>query len=316
MTEPPAGQLSVSVAASTSNLGPGFDMLGLALSIPLQVEARITDGPVSVYADREGEARTWPSPPHEILIEAYQRVGRELGVELPALALSVRSEIPIGRGLGSSGAAITAGLLLGEHLARRATADACDRDPNRTFLVQLGAELEGHPDNSTASLLGGMTLAVPHAEGIRVLRPELSPVLGFSVAWPASPLPTQLGRDALPDVVPLSDAIENPRRLALLLEGLRTADPGLVTLGAHDRLHERFRLPLIRGGAEALAAAREAGAYAAMISGSGSALIAISARDDRAAIADAMREPLERADGPAHARPVEVMHEAPRVAES
>src|SRR5205085_286756 len=120
-------------------------------------------------------------------------------------------------------------------------------------------------------------------------------------------------RGVLPRTVPFADAVENPRRLALLLEGLRRADPELLALGGEDRLHVRHRLPLIPGGAEALAAARESGAWLATISGSGSALVALGPRARREAIAEALRVELARADGEAHARVVEPVHGTPLV---
>jgi homoserine kinase len=122
--------------------------------------------------------------------------------------------------------------------------------------LRAGVELEGHPDNVVASLRGGATLAVPQ-EGAPplVLDLDVHPTLGWAVAWPRAPLPTPLARRALPAEVPFADAVENPRRLALLLRGLATGDPELVAAGVQDRLHERYRLPLVPGAAEALAAA-------------------------------------------------------------
>jgi homoserine kinase len=205
------------------------------------------------------------------------------------MQFEVDSEIPVARGLGSSGAAVAAGLLL---------CDAFARHPSSIDeLLAWGLELEGHPDNSSAALLGGCTLSVPRpGGGLRVVAQELHSDLGFALAWPDVPLATHAARSVLPSAVRFEDAVENPRRLALLLEGLRRADPELLRLGSADRLHVPYRLPLIAGAENAFVSAREAGAWLATISGSGSALIAIGPHEHVEAIADSMADAL-RVDG-------------------
>lgn len=281
--------LSLRVAGSTSNLGPGFDCLGLCLSLPLTVEVDPTPGGPTVVV-RSGEPVD-VAPGEDLLVRAFTE-GRALAGAPPLAArFAVRSEIPFGRGFGSSGAAVAAGLVLG---VRSAGADpAALRDP----LVAAGLALEGHPDNVVAALFGGCTLGVPLAPDevagpsrapLAVLELPVHPSIGWAVAWPAAPLPTPLARRALPDHVPFADAVENPRRLALLLRGLATGDPALLALGAVDRLHERYRLPLVPGAEAALAAARHAGAFAATISGAGSGLVALGPRHAREEVAAAM----------------------------
>ena len=216
------------------------------------------------------------------------------------------SEIPIARGLGSSGAAIAAGLLFACKFAGRRV----DLDE----LLALGLELEGHPDNSSAALVGGCTLSVPRPHGgVCVVQQALHQGLAFALAWPARRIATIDARAVLPRNVRFADAVENPRRLALLLEGLRTADPELLALGSEDRLHVARRLPLIPGGAAALAAARESGAWLATISGSGSALVAIGAHDRVLSIGLAMASELRRVDGEAWSRVVTPVFGTPAV---
>jgi homoserine kinase len=298
-------RLEVRVPASTSNLGPGFDCLGLALDLELHVRVeRVADSGGPTFGALTGTAETWPRDATNLVWRAFERAARELGSPARAWRIDAHSAIPVARGLGSSGAAVAAGLLLASALAPRRATDA--------ELLRWGCALEGHPDNSSAALLGGCTLSVPiepaapgaHAELV-VLQPALSTELGFALAWPRSALPTAVARRALPPSVPFADAVENPRRLALLLEGLRSADPRLLALGGEDRLHVRHRLPLIAGAEEALAAARDAGAWLATISGSGSALIALGPRGKRAEIAEALRAELERAEPGAEATVVE-----------
>lgn len=287
---------SVRVPASTSNLGPGFDFLGLALSIHL--EAALVDdarGYEHEFRSRGGTTESWPAATENVFLRAFDLACERLGVPARARAFSVRSEIPIARGYGSSGAAVAAGLKLAAALAR-APADLDD-------LLAWGLEIEGHPDNSSAALIGGCTLSVPLPNGrVKVVRQELHSDLGFALAWPSKGLATPAARKALPSTVPFRDAVENPRRLALLLEGLRTADPELLALGSEDRLHVPYRLPLIPGAREALEAARRNGAWLATISGSGSGLFAIGPRARRQAIVDAMVAALRERDPEAEGR--------------
>jgi homoserine kinase len=130
-----------------------------------------------------------------------------------------------------------------------------------------------------------------------VLAPPLSPDIGFAVAWPRSPLATARARAALPASVTFADASENPRRLAFLLEGLRRGDPALLAFGGEERLHVRYRLPLLPGAERALAAGRAAGAWLTTLSGAGSGLVALGPRSGKEPIAQAMAAELETATG-------------------
>lgn len=313
--------LRVRVPASTSNLGPGFDLLGLALGLWVEVEARpAAPGSGVSVVERTGTASGWPTaqtPVHaasdlsadsDLLLRALAGTARPW----PDLELRVHSEIPVARGLGSSGAAIGAGLLLGSAL--------CESPPSFETLLARGIELEGHPDNIAASLRGGLTACHPDAGpggAPQVVDLPVHESLRVVVAWPARPQSTAEARAALPERVSFEDAVENPRRLALLLEGLRNGDPHLLASGFVDRLHEHYRLELQPGARDALRAAREAGALAAGLSGSGSALVAFAVDDAAPAeIAEAMRATLQRRTarfGPAEARACSIVRQAPAV---
>ncbi|MEM6674163.1 MAG: homoserine kinase [Planctomycetota bacterium] len=276
---------SVQVAASTSNLGPGFDFLGLCLDLPL--EASIRAGTAG-HPHRVEYAHdvSWTDE-DDLALKAIACYESRFETTLPSAVLRIESAIPVGRGFGSSGAAVAAALLLA------AAFDGADIDERRTELVELALAVEGHPDNGTASLFGGCTLAVPTDRGVTVIRQDVHDSIAFAVAWPRDPLPTERARAALPRDVPFASAVENPRRLALLLEGLRTGDADLLALGVVDHLHERLRRALIPGSEEACAAAREAGAHAACLSGAGSGLVALGPHGAMDDIARALASPLE-----------------------
>lgn len=298
--------LRVRVPASTSNLGPGFDCLGLAISLWLDA-AVVRPASRSRVVLRAGFARLWPDADDRFRA-AFEGAYAGLGGGRGGFDFEVASEIPLARGLGSSGAAIAAGLLLGRALAPRKASDA--------ELLTLGIELEGHPDNVTASLHGGLTLCHPDPDGsgeALFVQPRISPSVGVAVAWPDRELSTKRARAALPRRVALEDAVENPRRLALLLAGLERADPALLAAGIEERLHVRHRLPLIPGAAEALRRARECGAWAATISGSGSALVALSPRRRAAEVALRMAEALSEVTGCGTGCAVSIVRGAPRV---
>ena len=305
--------VSLRVPGSTSNLGPGFDLLGLALGLFVEVgcepaEPDATGHELLLPTDPGDRAAGWPRADN-LVAAAFDAVHAAAGLPPSPRRFRCSSEVPVARGLGSSGAATAAGLLLGAAAVEAAGGEP----PAPAALHALGVRLEGHPDNVTASLYGGCTLCLPAAEdhpGALVQQPVHAD-LGFAVAWSDATLSTERARAVLPAEVPFADAVENPRRLALLLEGLRTADPQLLQLGAHDRLHHRHRLALIPGGAEALAAAEAAGAWCTAINGSGSSLLAIGPRDEAARLAEVLGATLAEHDTGAVGRALPLVTGAP-----
>lgn len=299
--------LFLEVPGSTSNLGPGFDFLGLCIGLWLRIRARHAQDRAPgahrvAWSGNPGLDATWDVS-DDLLLRAIRAAEKASGGPIPALDLEATSDIPVGRGFGSSGAAVAAGLLTVEAFRLE---DGHEPTPEDA-LLQAALRLEGHPDNATASLLGGCTLGVPHDAGLTVLRQPVHGSLGLAVAWPDDPLYTPAARGALPASVAHADAVENPRRLALLLEGLRTGDPTLLRLGVEDRLHERFRRALIPGSDRACRDAVEAGAFAACLSGAGSGLVAIGPAGAMGPIAEALAAPLAGGEG----RPVDAIRVAP-----
>jgi homoserine kinase len=288
--------LEVRVPASTSNLGPGFDQLGVALDLFLDL--RWTPGePGRLTLEAPPD---WPEPSEDRLLACLrQAAGSALGGHL-----RVHSEIPIGRGIGSSGAATAAGLLLGAALRG-------DLDPDREALLLVGLTAEGHPDNIGAALLGGAVASCPTEDGgLLLTRPRIHQDIEFALAWPDTPLFTPAARQVLPRNLPLADAVFNARRLTLLLAGLESGRGDWLHAGLQDRWHVPYRLPLLPGSARAMEAAHAQGAFGATLSGAGSALLALCPAGSGARVAEAMAEELRRATGSGTAR---LVQEAPRV---
>ncbi|HEY1776994.1 MAG TPA: homoserine kinase [Solirubrobacteraceae bacterium] len=257
--------VTVRVPASSANLGPGFDCFAAALGLYLELEVSeaagfelVTD--LSVRRDRSNLA-----------VSSFERL-------LPAsrYRFELRSQIPLSGGLGSSAAAVVAGLLAASTLA----------GGGEHALLALASQLEGHPDNVAAALLGGIVVCADgHAERI-----DPPPGLAALLVVPERAVRTQQARAALPASVPLADAVHNTAHGALLMLGLSGGDLELVARGLSDRLHQSYRAHLYPRSAQLLEAAVSLGALGATISGAGPTVL-VWARSERAdAVASALRE--------------------------
>jgi homoserine kinase len=292
----PDKPVTVVVPATSANLGPGFDSLGLALTLHDTVEARIAEAGLEVRVTGVGADYAWRPAEKHLVIQAMQVGFAAVGQEPPGIAISCRNEVPQGFGLGSSAAAIVAGLLAARALAARCavTERPADVLPDAEVL-RLACEMEGHADNVAACLAGGLTITWAGPAGPQVVRltpaPELAPVL----CVPAIPVATRTARNALPEQVPHADAAANSARTALLVTAL-TGRPDLLLAGTEDFLHQRYREPVMPGTAALLAALRDAG-IPAVLSGAGPSVLALTVDGqdgdaaDVARIAAQQREP-------------------------
>ncbi|HEY8550968.1 MAG TPA: homoserine kinase [Vicinamibacterales bacterium] len=257
----------VRVPGSTSNLGPGFDALGLALQLYLEVSV------TAVEDDRRGELQfdfEGGVPPGENAIEqAIRSYAAQRGLTLPSLRLSVRNEIPVQAGLGSSAAAIVAGLRIVERLAPVRRADE---------LLEAATALEGHPDNVSASLLGGLTASAQIGDRVTSVAAPWPAAIRVVVATPRLGLATKAARAVLPREVPQADAIHNVQRTALLLQAIHTGRVDAVRDALADRLHQPYRAPLVPGLAEALAFEHPS-LLGAFLSGAGPSIAAFAIGD-------------------------------------
>ncbi|MEU1810153.1 homoserine kinase [Micromonospora aurantiaca (nom. illeg.)] len=262
------GPVRVRVPATSANLGPGFDALGLALGRHDDVTAEVTGGGVRVSVTGEGAGELPPDERH-LIVTAMRATFDALGAQPPGLALECVNRIPQARGLGSSSAAIVAGVLA----ARALVADG-DRRMDDDAALRLAAELEGHPDNVAPCLLGGFTIAWTEPGGARAVSLPVAPAVRPTVFVPAERGLTSVARAALPASVPHADAASNAGRAALLVHAL-TADPALLLPATVDRLHQDQRAPGMPATAALVAALRAAG-VAAVVSGAGPTVLALS----------------------------------------
>ncbi|AXO36442.1 homoserine kinase [Micromonospora sp. B006] len=262
------GPVRVRVPATSANLGPGFDALGLALGRHDDVTAEVTGGGVQVSVTGEG-AGELPADERHLIVTAMRATFDALGAQPAGLTLECENRIPQARGLGSSSAAIVAGVLA----ARALVADGQQRMDDDAAL-RLAAELEGHPDNVAPCLLGGFTIAWTEPGGARAVSLPVAPAVRPTVFVPAERGLTSVARAALPATVPHADAALNAGRAALLVHAL-TADPALLLPATVDRLHQEQRAPGMPATAALVGALRASG-VAAVVSGAGPTVLALS----------------------------------------
>lgn len=269
--------VKVMVPATTSNLGPGFDCLGLALTLYNTVSLCRVDAGLSIDVEGEG-IHLIPRDETNQVVQAIHLLFAQAGLPVPGLHIHLKNDIPVCSGLGSSGAAVLGGLLAANQLLPEPL--------SRETVLALATELEGHPDNVAPALYGGLVLA--NRDGDRLLVESL-PVapLQAVVALPDVDLPTAEARAVLPLKVSLFDAAFNAGRTALLVQALITGDYGKLGVAMQDRLHQRYRVPLVPGMHDAFQAARAAGASGVALSGAGPGVLAF-APDGHQRIADAM----------------------------
>ena len=276
---------TVRVPATSANLGPGFDSLGLALAVHDVVTLALAPAGLEVTVTGQGAAGV-PLTEEHLVVRAVRAGFDHAGVPQPGIRLHCANTIPHGRGLGSSAAAVVAGLI---------AARGCLAEPEAlddATVLALATSFEGHPDNAAAALLGGCTISwqsaagVPRAERIEI-RADLDPV----VCVPSGELSTTTARAMLPALVPHPDASFNAGRAALLVHAL-SRRPDLLTEATEDRLHQTQRAPAMPETADLVHRVRELGA-AAVVSGAGPSVLVLGTRGaPREAVEEALAGPI------------------------
>ncbi len=265
--------VTVRVPATSANLGPGFDSFGLALARydEVTVAARSSGLQIDVVGIGAGEV---PLTHDHLVVRAVARVFEATGTPLPGLRLRCVNCIPHGGGLGSSAAAIVAGLLAGRELV--AAGDPSSRLTDDDVFA-LATEMEGHPDNVAPALFGGFTLAYTDGRGRPVaVRPTIHPDISVVVFSAHAASSTHHARTLLPATVPHADASANAAAAGLLVHAM-TADPTYLLPATGDRLHQEYRAPAMPESAQLVAELRSAG-IAAVLSGAGPSVIVLTDR--------------------------------------
>jgi homoserine kinase len=277
---------AVAVPATSANLGCAFDCAALALDLHVVVEARPRADPgCDITCEGEG-ADSLPRDSSNLVVRGISRLAQWTGDPVPGLSIRIQSRIPVGVGLGSSAAAIVAGLLLGIQITKTRPDDAT--------LLGLAAELEGHPDNVSGAYLGGLVVAASSAGSDRVLarKAKVPAELRFVAVIPDRPLPTAESRAILPEVYGRADAVHNLQRAALLVASAFSGEFDFEPEFFADRWHQDQRAAGVPGLADCLAL-RHPDLLGVFLSGAGSAVLAVT-RTEVPEIAQQLQENLKR----------------------
>ncbi len=269
-----AGAVRVSVPATSANLGPGFDSLGLALDLRDELEAEILPAGLEVTVSGVG-ADDVPRDGSHLVVRAMRAAFAEMGAEPTGLRLACVNRVPHARGLGSSSAAIVAGVCLARALVAGGTLLMDDE-----ALVDLAARLEGHPDNVAPAFHGGFVISGQEAGGFYAVRASVDPRVSAVVLVPPTPVSTELARGLLPGQVPHADAAADAGRTALLVAAL-AGQPEHLLLATRDYLHQEYRRAAMPESLALVDTLRAAG-VPAIVSGAGPTVLAFTDGDDDA----------------------------------
>jgi len=274
---------TLSVPATTANLGPGFDCIGAALTMYNQFQFALTDSPQQVKITVEGEeAARVTTDKSNLVYQSFERFYQHLGKNPPKVEITINLGVPLARGLGSSATAIVGGLMGANQLAGSPL--------SKEEILELAIAIEGHPDNVVPALLGNCQLAAATGNNWQICPVPWQENLVPVVAIPNFELSTEEARAVLPQELSREDAIFNIARMGLLIRGLATGRREWLEVGMEDQLHQPYRQSLIRGYQAVKSAAIAAGAYGMAISGAGPTLLAITDKAEAEAVAAAMAQ--------------------------
>lgn len=254
--------VKVKVPATSANLGPGFDSLGIALTLYADFDFELKDEGLII----EGCPEEYKNE-NNLVYTAFRGLYWRLGKRAPGVKIKIHSDIPLTRGLGSSSAMLTGGVLAANYFL--------GNPYSKEELLQILTEFEGHPDNVSPCLYGGLTATAVHGEKPYMVSFPVNENIRFCAMIPSFELSTQASRMAIPTVINHKDAVFNVSRIALLLKAFETADEALFSVALNDRLHQPYREHLIDDYKTVRLNALACGALGMYLSGAGPTLIAV-----------------------------------------
>lgn len=258
--------IKVKVPATSANIGPGFDSLGIALDIYNYYTIEETESGLVIEGCEEKYANE-----SNLIYLAMLKCFEKVGYQVKGIKISIESEIPVSRGLGSSAACIIGGILAANELS--------GNELSQQEILELATEIEGHPDNVAPALLGGMVVSVYENE-VYYSKINIKDGLRFLALVPDFKLPTKKSRSILPKVIPHSDAVFNVGRVALMVSALHNGEFELLSVAGEDRLHQHYRGTLIDGYQKILKLSKNLGAKGVFLSGAGPAILVALDSDD------------------------------------
>lgn len=276
-------KVSVKVPATTANIGPGFDCLGMALPIYniITIEETVLPGTgieINVIAEDsaidELSLEHIPLDENSLVYKAVELLYNSIGQTPSELKINIHSSIPVARGLGSSASVIVGALIAANELLGRPADDVA--------LLTIACELEGHPDNITPAIVGGLVISSQEDDGSVVYRKlDWPEEWAVTVCVPDFELSTDIARSVLPKEVPMGDAIFNAKRLAMFVEAVHTKDSELMKLALQDRLHQPYRMKLMPGLDKIMENLKHIDSVlGCVISGAGSSILVVSKKND------------------------------------
>lgn len=260
----------VRVPASTANLGPGFDCMGIALRLCSEAEFELIDKGIEINITNEGKDYV-PKDENNLISRSMKYLFSKAGKVCDGVRVNVNSHIPVTRGLGSSSAAIVAGLVGANYLL--------DNRFSRDDLLRAACEIEGHPDNVTPALTGGFTVSLFDGKKVHYSKSDISSEIKFAAMIPEFYLPTRRSRSLLPDYTRFKNAAYNVAQASLLTAALSKGDTELLSVCFKDKLHQRYRFPQIKSGEYIIRAARRFGACGGYISGAGPTIMSVVCKE-------------------------------------
>ncbi len=276
----------VHIPATTANLGPGFDCLGLALDLWNTVTFSLIDAQSPIAIEGEGKS-ILPEDETNLIFQSANQLANISGKSLPEnLHIYCRNNIPVASGLGSSASAVICGLVGAKRIL--------DININNHELLQTAAQIEGHADNAAACLFGDLVLVRPENDSLHITHLEIQPITAV-VAIPEYSLSTKAAREVLPEKVRFEDAVHNISRTAELMQIFQDGNYESLRETMKDKLHQVYRLPLLPGAEYAMQTALLAGAFGSSLSGAGPSVIAFTTQKLAKAVGDAMQSAYQQA---------------------